>query len=329
MRYQIIVGKPNLDLPSNEIKTNKYTWLNFLPMNLFEQFRKAANLYFLMIAVLQSLPDVSLTNQIPAILTPLTFVITVSAIKDLFEDWRKAHSDKQENESKTTLVSGGSLVQTNWGDLRAGMVIRINNNESIPADVVCLFSSNTNKKCCFVETKSLDGETNLKVKKQIPVHVRTEDKHVLGYLEEVTQYSIRFEKENSALTKFIGELATSVDGTIPLSLEHLLLRGCVLKNTEYIYAVVIYPGHWSKIMQNSVTAKIKRSSLDRETNGWIKFIFLAQLAFCIFASLYYVVTLYFKQAIFQQFIFYKRAGFVWEFLIRMGNWILMFRWPNQ
>lgn len=34
---------------SNVIKTSKYTLLTFLPVNLFEQFRRFANIYFLVI----------------------------------------------------------------------------------------------------------------------------------------------------------------------------------------------------------------------------------------------------------------------------------------
>lgn len=324
MRYQIEVGTPTSDLPSNKIKTNKYTLINFLPLNLYEQFRKAANLYFLVIAVLQTLPNVSLTNQIPAILTPLTFVITISAIKDMFEDLRKYFSDKEENEAKTGRVHENQLSAINWGDLQSGMIIRINNHEKIPADVICLYSSNSNKRCCFVETKSLDGETNLKVKKQIPVQILFDENNMSEYLNEVKSYKIRFERENPTLTRFEGELTTPHAGVVNLTNEHLLLRGCVLRNTEFIYAVVIYPGHFSKIMLNTVKGKIKRSKVDRETNGWIKFIFLTQLFFCSFAALYYTLTLYFKRDIFQHFMPFDKVGYVLNFFIKLGNWILIF-----
>ena len=35
------------ELPNNEISTSKYNFINFLPYNLFLQFSKMANLYFL------------------------------------------------------------------------------------------------------------------------------------------------------------------------------------------------------------------------------------------------------------------------------------------
>ena len=64
---------------------------------MFEQFQKSANVYFLIIAILQSVPQISVTGGIPNILLPLSFVLFVSATKDLFEDIKRSKSDKEEN----------------------------------------------------------------------------------------------------------------------------------------------------------------------------------------------------------------------------------------
>jgi len=47
---------------TNEISTAKYTLLTFLPVNLFEQFLRVANLYFLLMAILQLIPGLSPTS---------------------------------------------------------------------------------------------------------------------------------------------------------------------------------------------------------------------------------------------------------------------------
>lgn len=40
-------------LQGNAIKTYKYNVLTFIPLNLYEQFKRAANLYFLALLILQ------------------------------------------------------------------------------------------------------------------------------------------------------------------------------------------------------------------------------------------------------------------------------------
>ena len=88
----------------NTIRTTKYTWFTFIPKNLFEQFSKMANVYFIFIMILQIIPPISITGGQPAILLPLLFVVAVSAIKDLFEDIKRHRADAQENHRKALVM---------------------------------------------------------------------------------------------------------------------------------------------------------------------------------------------------------------------------------
>ena len=55
----------------NTIHTSKYTLINFLPKNLFLQFTKMANVYFLVMTIFQVIPAISITSGQPTILVPL------------------------------------------------------------------------------------------------------------------------------------------------------------------------------------------------------------------------------------------------------------------
>lgn len=80
----------------NKISTSKYTLFNFVPKNLFIQIvMKLPNLYFTFLTVLQVLPIVG--TGIPSLLMPLSFVVTLSMIKDGFEDYQRFKSDDEEN----------------------------------------------------------------------------------------------------------------------------------------------------------------------------------------------------------------------------------------
>ena len=84
------------------IRTTKYTILTFLPRNLFEQFHRLANVYFLFIVILNWVPAVNAFGREVAML-PLLFVLGVTAIKDAYEDRRRAKQDKETN-SRTSEV---------------------------------------------------------------------------------------------------------------------------------------------------------------------------------------------------------------------------------
>jgi hypothetical protein len=83
MDYQFLVEVPRQltkKAKSNYISTNKYNLLTFLPIALLTQFKRYANIYFLVCAILQSIPVISPLQPFSAV-APLTFVITLSLIR--------------------------------------------------------------------------------------------------------------------------------------------------------------------------------------------------------------------------------------------------------
>ncbi|CAH2092268.1 unnamed protein product [Euphydryas editha] len=89
---------PNGQRCNNKIRTTKYTLLSFIPKNLFEQFHRIANVYFIFIVLLNWVPAINAFGKEVAML-PVLFVLGVTAIKDLFEDRRRHLSDKRINNS--------------------------------------------------------------------------------------------------------------------------------------------------------------------------------------------------------------------------------------
>ena len=71
---------------NNYIKTSKYTLLTFLPLNVFEQFQRLANFYFLCLLVLQFIPFISSLTPITTAV-PLIGVLALTAIKDAYDDF--------------------------------------------------------------------------------------------------------------------------------------------------------------------------------------------------------------------------------------------------
>lgn len=276
-------ASPSL-FPSNEISTCKYNCVTFIPKNLFEQFRKLANVYFLLIAILQVVPQTTVSNGVPNILMPLLFVVFVSAMKDLFEDLKRRKSDREENQRTCLVWKEGSWQKTVWRKVVVGDLIRVHKNDYFCADLVLLASSEA-KGIAYIETKSLDGETNLKHK--------LSEKDIYAHFSEESSVrplpgNIRCEVPNSHIYRFNGMM--SIEGQYyPLSNEQFLPRGTSLRNTAWALGIAVYTGHESKIMLNSSKARAKSSQLESSMNLQILYVFLLELALCLLSSVIYTI----------------------------------------
>ena len=76
----------------------------------------------------------------------------------------------------------------------------------------------------------------------------------------------------------------------PIGPDQLLLRGAMLRNTRWVFGVVIYTGHDTKLMQNNTTtAPLKRSTLDRLINTQILMLFFILLLLCLLSAIFNVL----------------------------------------
>ena len=321
-------GHPEKKYASNKIRTSKYTTLSFVPKNLFEQFRRPANLYFLGMAIIQLLPTFGVKSPVLTLL-PICAVVIITALKDAFEDFQRHKVDEQYNQNIThTLIgyenpnyadanalTGNGLFSNCFGrkkqrnnsdatsedkqqvntiddastashpvrekgadvfskslsrDIRVGDFILLRNGDSLPADAV-LISSSDKEGVCFVETKDLDGETNLKPRNSI-----AELKHIQSGADCLNDchFYVEAGAPSADLYKFTGTLVTlernsnkwTEQSKTPIEIDNILLRGHVVRNTKWAIAVVLFTGLDTKIMLNSGETPSKRSQVDKEMN---------------------------------------------------------------
>ena len=114
-------------IKGNGIQTSKYTWYNFIPKNLMIQFSKSANIFYLFIAFLQMIPLLSITGGKPVMLFPLSQVILISMIKDIFEDSKRHKSDGLENNRQVLLYQRkeSSFKLKPWKQVKVGDLVRV------------------------------------------------------------------------------------------------------------------------------------------------------------------------------------------------------------
>ncbi|KAM3968099.1 LOW QUALITY PROTEIN: phospholipid-transporting ATPase VD [Aphomia sociella] len=267
---------PNGHRCDNKIRTTKYTLLSFLPKNLFEQFHRIANVYFIFIVLLNWVPAISAFGKEVAML-PVLFVLGVTAIKDLFEDRRRHISDKRINNSfcRVYKKSAERYVRVKWRDVRVGDLIHLSNNEAVPADMVLLHSSNP-MGICYLDTCNLDGETNLKQRIVAPGF---RDKHT-DFSPSKFRSSVEVERPSTKIYRFTGTISHPNGARVQLNSENLLLRECTIKNTDYVEGIVVYAGHETKAMLNNGGPRYKCSALEKKMNTDVIWCVLVLLFLC-------------------------------------------------
>ncbi|XP_060089475.1 phospholipid-transporting ATPase IK [Heteronotia binoei] len=241
----------------NAIKTAKYNVLTFLPLNLYEQFHRVANLYFLSIILLQSFPEIS-TLPWFALLLPISILLGIRGIRDLIDDIVRHQSDGEINSRPCEILTEGRFHKKKWRDIHVGDIVCLRKDSFVPADLLLLSSSEPNS-LCYVETMDIDGETNLKYRQALLVTHQE-----LANVENMASFDgiVTCEGPNSRLHHFIGTLEWHGE-THPVDTEQILLRGCRIRNTEVCYGLVIYAGADSKIMKNCGKIRLKKTKLNR------------------------------------------------------------------
>lgn len=262
----------------NSITSSRYTLYNFIPRQLFAQFSKLANFYFLCVSLLQMIPNLSTTGTYTTIV-PLAFFVIISMAKEGYDDLRRYRLDRAENR-KTALVLSGpkasgtstdsvnsssatsdeltNWIETKWEDIGVGDVVKLMRDEAAPADIVVLHTNGA-EGTAYVETMALDGETNLKSKQALPQLARS--CMTVGGITSCKAHIV-VEDPNIDLYKFEGKV-TIGDETLPLANNEIIYRGSVLRNTSGAIGIVVYSGQECKIRMNATkNPRIKAVSKD-------------------------------------------------------------------
>lgn len=281
---------------NNEICTAKYNIFTYFPKALVIQFFKILNFYFLVLACVQV---TSISPLSPLTTAAFALVIFIAILREGIEDLSRHKYDKETNNSKVTVYRDGKWIQATSSSINIGELVLVSDKETFAADLV-LLDSNLPEGICYVETATLDGESKLKQK--------ISNKNTVGFLNpflENFKLSGNFtcDPPNYDLYKLDGsmELSMSLPKTvqsernvlnlndsinviIPIDSKQLLLKGAVLKQTEWIIGFVVYTGHNTKIILNSTKPKLKFTKIHRLMNKTILIVFLAQVCLCITCS---------------------------------------------
>uniref|UniRef100_A0A8C7AHE7 Phospholipid-transporting ATPase n=1 Tax=Neovison vison TaxID=452646 RepID=A0A8C7AHE7_NEOVI len=246
--------------PRNVINNQKYNFFTFLPGVLFNQFKYFFNLYFLLLACSQFVPEMRL-GALYTYWVPLGFVLAVTVIREAVEETRCYVRDREVNcQAYSRLTARG----------QPPVFLFITQNQRVPADMIFLRTSEKNGSC-FLRTDQLDGETDWKLR--LPVAC-TQRLPTAADLLQIRSY-VYAEEPNIDIHNFVGTF-TREDSDPPisesLSIENTLWAGTVIASGTVV-GVVLYTGRELRSVMNTSNPRSKIGLFDLEVNCLTKILF--------------------------------------------------------
>eukprot|EP00928_Gymnodinium_smaydae_P023876 TRINITY_DN19528_c0_g3_i1.p1 TRINITY_DN19528_c0_g3~~TRINITY_DN19528_c0_g3_i1.p1 ORF type:complete len:1222 (+),score=101.94 TRINITY_DN19528_c0_g3_i1:38-3703(+) len=301
-------GKPNF------VMSAKFTPLTWLPKSLFHQFRRVANVYFLLIAVLVLIGTANgwSPKDWKSKIGPFVFVLMWTAFKDLYEDSRRHADDKAVNSQKCFRYNHDldCLEEICWSDVLVGDIIFLPEDSAFPADLFLLSicGGASTGATAYISTVMLDGETNLK-ERACPslcsgIMLNETVQHTNSFTGSVKNPAVSAFCRRAVETKMSLSVAgpvavlSDVRGCIeiespaladariacPLNEEHLLPRGCVLRATPWALGVVAYCGKETKVCLNTTDPGAKFSNMQVNLNSCVQGLLVFISVVCLYAT---------------------------------------------
>lgn len=297
---------------SNQLRTAKYTPINMIPKALFEQFRRFANFYFLVIACISFIDGISPSTPFANVL-PLFIVVGFGFARDVYEDIQRSIEDSRQNNTPQIVMdrapSNDSTISKHLSpisrtdeedfiqlkldpeihrsipskNIAVGDIVFVRKGHVFPCDLVLLHSSGEGG-VAYVSTANLDGESNLK---RVVVTTPTSEISKPEQLRRL-EGKVKAQKPTTALHEFEASLTLSRNNSInnnmadandgenraPLDASNLMLRGSILRNTEYIYGLAVYTGFDTKVALNMRNPPSKMGMIERKLNHVVVFLFI-------------------------------------------------------
>jgi len=339
LEYFINDNKKNKEfhLHDNTITTNKYSLITFIPKGLLIQFFRLSNVYFLFTAIIQSIPLISPLTSVTAIV-PLIFVLGVSLIREGIEDLVRHNYDNLNNEEKVIVLRNNKFVKSISKTLKNGEIILVYENKSIPTDMI-LIDSGFSEGICYVETSSLDGEKTLKLKvanrytrgfisndikdnKGIEKFIHGE-KYLFNGFIKINSPNADLNYINGTVHAVFEKEGFIINQEINISTNEFLLKGSILKNTNWIIGIVAYTGMSNKIILNSKKPRLKMSKVEKNLNYFLLLVFFLLIICCIACSINHHFNYISHKKFYDNFIILKDSPNIESFICFFTYFLLL------
>ena len=263
---------------SNQIENQKYNLITFVPVVLFNQFKQFGNFFYLIMSISQFFDEL-VVGFLFTYISPLAIVVSISMLKELYDDINRRIQDKKTNSTLITVLlenpndsSKPLEIQKQAAQLLVGDIIVLKKDTRVPADIIVLKTFNEAKdNQAFIRTDQLDGETDWKLRKAPESTQKMEDYEIVK-----CNGKIECEPPSKLIYNFEGALTIENNIKEPLNLENTIWASTVIAS-QGVIGIVIYTGKESRARMNSSTPKLKIGVLDDELNKSNVYLFIIML----------------------------------------------------
>ena len=327
-------GNKKFKIKNNKISTTKYNFISFLPKSLLLQFTRLPNIFFLFTAIIQSMPVISPLSSITAIV-PLIFVLGISMIREFIEDWNRKNYDDLNNREEVIVFREGVFKKSMSQSLRIGEIIIVPEGKTIPADLI-LIDSGLREGIAYVETSSLDGEKALKFKlankQTIGVFTENNNKKEINFRNLTIGGEIEICPPNPNLNEIYGKIKFFLKNNDVIKANYVvyeitnkefILKGSILRNTNWIVGVIAYTGMNNKIILNSKKPRTKVSKVEQSMNSYLIYVFFVLIILCFVCSILHNYGYRNNTNFYNNFILIKRSSIEESFITFFTYFLLL------
>ena len=283
------------------------------------------NIIFLITSIISSIKVLS-NKSTSSALIPFIMVLAIGLILDLIEELKRYKNDLETNGIITKIYKNKKFRNIKWSDLKIGNLIKIKKDEIIPADLFVLCSSNKDGSF-YLQTVNLDGESNLKQREVImdtqklfyKKRNNEEKKNIENIFaknneigEEISY--IEVDQPNKDINRINGKII--FDGqTKFFDIKNTAIRGAILKNTKFIYGIIIYTGNETKIMKNFIKTRSKFAYLDKLVDRISLVITIIRIVYIL---IFMFIGIYYKDK-YEPDYKDNKIGYEYLYYFRQGN----------
>ncbi|CAD8135801.1 unnamed protein product [Paramecium octaurelia] len=279
----------------NVFCSQEYTVVNFIPKTLLRCFMRISNAFLLVISLIMIINPTLSPYYIWMIIVQITAGAIVFICNEALCDWQRRNSDKLMNQQFTKRGGrNGVIEEIKWQEINIGDVLILNKGDIVPADIIVLDTGQVRDReaVCMVDSSYCDGKSTFTKKKSCYltqlIVLRTRQKSQFAEYRKLLTGRLEYEVPNRHSNIFRGRLKLKKDPKVEfLSIENLILQGSTIKQTSWLFGLVVYVGSKTK---NSMSSKRNKAKCSHEEN-LIDFISLFMITLILFFCLISIIVL--------------------------------------